>query len=605
MLVFPVSEIAAQEPSEPTKKLFHAINDGNLEKVQVSITDGSDINALNAWGITPVDLAIDKGHFDIVHDLLLVHDLQKKGGGSTLPIPAARFTTLSTAPDQTQFRPKRPKPSKAPVAEIYAPPLEAGPWSATVVTSESPTPAVVKGPSPFDLEPETTMTIPIIGIVRGPTEMTSGKIVNTTVRATIEATIKEVGRKQIKPKPLPKKNIPKINVKPQQVSQVAQSRSKPPQSKSIANDDSGNMGDIKKFLRFDDEPKIKTLAPHGHSQKPAPFAKALAEAKSTPVVEVVRSASLEQTSAPAIKTKIPPPDTSRANITRIDNYKTAAPTKIVEGTSGRSPVQVGTTTLPGKRPDQEGFFNSLMSIFSSNKEKTTSAEKLDQNGQSTKKEIGDWSVRNVQKARVIPHTPTKKIALELPDNRLIDVVLSLGRTMTLGKAQPPQAPAPWYYKSCTNQKQSLTVFCIEPLDWPKAIQPYLLTDSILYEGTQSIVRYDEGAATYFHFLFPAQSYPLIIKYFSSRYGTPTQKLKRFIAPLAEPRRINPTVIWQSIAPVTNLLTTLEVRMYDDNRGGFPDTKRGAVYLYHEWSQPVFQQLSMVELMLLRSEVKLR
>ena len=54
-------------------------------------------------------------------------------------------------------------------------------------------------------------------------------------------------------------------------------------------------------------------------------------------------------------------------------------------------------------------------------------------------------------------------------------------------------------------------------------------------------------------------------------------------------------------PKTNLLTTLEVRMYDDNRGDFPDTKRGAVYLYNEKSQSVFPHVSMVELMLLRAE----
>jgi hypothetical protein len=459
------------------------------------------------------------------------------------------------------------------------------------------------------------MHLPIIGIVRGPTGITSGKAVDTTVQAAVEPKFQEEGRKQLKPVPLTKNNISKVVAKPQPNLQVAKSKPKPPQTTPIANDNSGIFGNIKSFLSFDDEPKIEVLTPRGPSQKPAPIAKALAEQQSTTGFKEEKSTSLEQTSAlfsppevtrpPLdIKSKTLSPNTSKAKVTRIDNSKSAAPTKIVEGTSGRLSVQVGTTTLPGKHRDQEGLFSRLMSTFLSNKEETTSAGKLDKNGESTKKEIGDWSVKNVQKTQVIPRKPNKRVVRELPDNRL-DVLLSLGNTMALGKAPPPQAPAPWYYKSCTNKKQSSTVFCIEPLDWPKDIQPYLLTDSILYDGNQSIVRYDEGAATYFHILFPSQSYPLIIKYFSSRYGTPTQKLKRFIAPLAEPRRINPTVIWQSIAPVTNLLTTLEVRMYDDNRGGFPDTKRGAVYLYHEWSQPVFQQLSVVELMLLRSEVKLR
>ena len=41
-------------------------------------------------------------------------------------------------------------------------------------------------------------------------------------------------------------------------------------------------------------------------------------------------------------------------------------------------------------------------------------------------------------------------------------------------------------------------------------------------------------------------------------------------------------------------------MYDDNRGDFPDTRRGAVYLYNTQSQAVFPHVSMVELMLLRA-----
>ena len=132
-----------------------------------------------------------------------------------------------------------------------------------------------------------------------------------------------------------------------------------------------------------------------------------------------------------------------------------------------------------------------------------------------------------------------------------------------------------------------------------------MTDSVMYEGVRTIVRYDEGAAAYYHTLFRSESYTAIVNFFTRRYGPPTKKLKRSIAPLAKQRRLNPTVIWQSIAPVTNLLTTLEVRKYDDNRGGFPDTSRGAVYLYHEWSQPVFPYLSSVELMLLRAEKKQR
>jgi len=266
-------------------------------------------------------------------------------------------------------------------------------------------------------------------------------------------------------------------------------------------------------------------------------------------------------------------------------------------------ASAASTQPPGKPRDERSLFEKLAGFFSSDdKEKDNDKAAATAAGN---KDNGDWTVRQVEQveqAQLAPRPPGRR-ETALPENILQGIVFSLGRMTTLGKAPPPQAPAPWYHKNCIDKKMGSLTFCIEPLDWPEEIRTHFLTDSILYEDTQSVVRYDEGAATYYHVLFPSSSYASVVDYFSRRYGPPTQTLKRSIAPLAAPRMLNPTVIWQSIAPVTNLLTTLEVRQFDDNRGGFPDTKRGAVYLYHEWSQPVFPQLSSVELMLLRAERK--
>ncbi|MBT7512555.1 MAG: hypothetical protein HN650_19465, partial [Rhodospirillaceae bacterium] len=74
-----------------------------------------------------------------------------------------------------------------------------------------------------------------------------------------------------------------------------------------------------------------------------------------------------------------------------------------------------------------------------------------------------------------------------------------------------------------------------------------------------------------------------------------------LAPLAEPRRDNPTVAWRSRDPKTNAVTILEIRKYDDTRGGFPDTGRGAVMLYLANSPAIFPQVSSHELMRLKRE----
>ena len=74
-------------------------------------------------------------------------------------------------------------------------------------------------------------------------------------------------------------------------------------------------------------------------------------------------------------------------------------------------------------------------------------------------------------------------------------------------------------------------------------------------------------------------------------------MKRQIAPFASPRLPNPAMLWHAVTPGDNLITTLEIRKYDDVHGGFPDTRRGAIMLYHNWSSPIFPQLSNIELMM--------
>lgn len=45
-----------------------------------------------------------------------------------------------------------------------------------------------------------------------------------------------------------------------------------------------------------------------------------------------------------------------------------------------------------------------------------------------------------------------------------------------------------------------------------------------------------------------------------------------------------------------VITVLEIRKFDDSRGGFPDTNRGAVMLYLANSPPILPQVSSHELM---------
>jgi hypothetical protein len=647
-------QTAAQELSPATKKLFEAVHNGDLAQVQISIAGGADPEALNTWGISAVDLAVDKGHFDIVHFLLQVREMQaQKGKPAPVPSPA-RVTSLSNpAPVPAKAEALQPVPIEpGAVAEVYTPPLGSGPWSATVVTTEPPPPAPNQpdGPSPFDKGmPIADASLPIIGDVRGPATNTRNRAINTGVPASIEDTFQEstippVVKAKPAPAPVPEKATQEKSPEVASIPTTAL-KAEPPAKK-----DDGIWGNIKSFLNLD-TPLEATPPPPA----PAPAPKSIATAKPVPIKPVEFAAApiakpmapvslpdvegapppiaakifpkpvtpakvsdlsqanlkapkvmavQKKPAAPVTKKNGPtPPNTSVGKVTRITKPSSATFQQIARNSPPIDPVQVGATIPPGKPQDNKRFFSRVMSVFSSDKEKKADKDKKPAAKKDPIKESGDWRVKEIQQAKVVPKKPSKKAARKLPEKQLDGVILSIGRTTALSKAPPPQTPAPWFNQSCINKKLGSTIFCIESLDWPEDIRAFFLTDSILYEGTQTIVRYDEGAATYFHTLFPSKSYTSIVNFFTRRYGPPTQKLKRSIAPLAEQRRINPTTIWQSITPVTNLLTTLEVRMYDDNRGGFPDTKRGAVYLYHEWSQPIFPQLSSVELMLLRAVEK--
>lgn len=650
----------AQEMSAATEKLFEAVQDGNLVQVQISVAGGADIEAVNNWGVTATDLAADKGFFDIVHFLLQARDLQSnKPKGPAAPSQVAA----------TPFVPGEPAPMPAPapkettaVGEVIAPPPGSGPWSATVVTAEPPPPPpppnLPQGPSPFDQKANNSETsLPVIGTVRGPAG--TGTIIDTTVQKAVEDTFQESQQRKPKPPaaaPQPTK-IVRAAPKPQQpateptrkteaqASTAVAPENKAPQSQG---QETGFWQNVKGFLNLETKPEDVPAPPAPKPVKKTPVASAPQAAKAplvtakVPVPTVqpptdkpapalapiqsqgilpqrvtsmpLPSAAEDDFDAPTVTAveKEPPapapapkkPDEiDTIKVTRLSDREQQTSPRLSKSQPPETPVQIGTTTKPGKprEPENKGFFSKVISIFSS--------DTKEQEGQNnvTKEEdgIADWSVKEVEQAQVVPKKPPQKPKRQLPENLLEGVVLSLGRTTALGKAPPPQSPAPWYYRSCISKRQDSTVFCIEPINWPKDIKPHFLTDSVMYEGTSAIVRYDEGAASYFHTLFPTESFKTIVNYFTRRYGPPTKTLRRSIAPLGEQRQLNPTVIWQSVAPVTNLLTTLEIRKFDDNRGGFPDTKRGAVYLYHEWSQPVFPQLSSVELMLLRSEAKQR
>jgi hypothetical protein len=83
----------------PTTDLFTAINHGNYGDAQDAISRGADLNAQNALGETPLDLAIALNQNSITFMLLSA----RNEGGSAPPVQATRATT--SHPTQPKLHP--------------------------------------------------------------------------------------------------------------------------------------------------------------------------------------------------------------------------------------------------------------------------------------------------------------------------------------------------------------------------------------------------------------------------------------------------------------------------------------------------------------------
>lgn len=174
-----------------------------------------------------------------------------------------------------------------------------------------------------------------------------------------------------------------------------------------------------------------------------------------------------------------------------------------------------------------------------------------------------------------------------------------GTILAIGGLKPGDVKAPptnGQREACVQRPGSPAEFCIVPIGWPDSIGPAFNVSTILYQGTRAIVRFDNNQATHIHTLFNSGDHRAVIQYFLNQYGQETDVWLRTIAPFNRPREANPTRIWRSIDPNTNIMTVLEVRLYDDTRSTFPDTRHGVVRLYSGDAKKLFPNLSTLDIM---------
>jgi len=219
----------------------------------------------------------------------------------------------------------------------------------------------------------------------------------------------------------------------------------------------------------------------------------------------------------------------------------------------------------------------------------------------TKVQMADGAVIAPPATAALTDGTSPQAALANQGRALDGVTLSVGAGTSLyntfipENARGGEGLAP----ECIEKTGGRTQFCIKELQWPAFLEPKFLVSTILYTGTGSVVRFDDGAPTRIHTVFNADGFGEIADWLVRRFGPPTATVTRSVAPFGQARRDNPTMIWRAVDKVTQKTVSLEIRHYDDTRDGFPDIRNGVMMLYREGTPGIFPQVSVHELMRLK------
>lgn len=120
--------------NKSTEDLFNAVAANDFAAVQAAVAAGAELDAVDRYGLTPVDIAIDKGHYQIAHFLLSVRNFRPPEGDRVLPAapvpprpapvpraPAGAAGAAGAAAGKARAADTRRPPSSEEVSAAYPP----------------------------------------------------------------------------------------------------------------------------------------------------------------------------------------------------------------------------------------------------------------------------------------------------------------------------------------------------------------------------------------------------------------------------------------------------------------------------------------------------
>lgn len=106
------------EGADATEQLFEAVYANDFAAVQAAVAAGANVDLANQWGMTPMELAIDKGYFEIGHYLVAVRNFSR---AKTDDRPAAPVVSRSpygaASSDELAARPPGPVSPLGPLSK--------------------------------------------------------------------------------------------------------------------------------------------------------------------------------------------------------------------------------------------------------------------------------------------------------------------------------------------------------------------------------------------------------------------------------------------------------------------------------------------------------
>ena len=629
---------ALAQSGDANRLLFEAVRANDRAKAQTSLAEGADVNARNSLGMTAIDIAVDRGFYDMAH-FLLAHRGTVTGGTAKPSAPGPLASDPVPVPSVQRSAPLGPPgsspdyvtvpPAAAPEIRVSAPPQQAEP---------APPPKLAPGqPNPFDpnravqatraARPAPTPAAPAPGVPAVP------EASPPATGGNLFGSIKNIFTPTPQPAAPPPAEAPAAQpadrAQPAPAAQApAPAPAAPPEAKAPSEGPGlldrlkgifGSAPDKSSAVEPPAAPQV-AAASEGATQvaatpeaAPPPPAKEQTVSMEQALARLDKAARLLETppasaeaaaaqAAPAVPEPAPaaaeaaaPEASGPGFLDRLKGWfqkaETSPPTDAQTVTDASPSPADPPPPPPAAKPAPVAAWVGQTSAPFDPARPVAAAAPLPPEAVPVPPPLPPLPTDTKPPPQVAMAKPAAPKARETQPP-LKGVSLALGRSLILGRAQ---ATGPEAEQNCLHKKAWSGTYCIEEADWSDEARPLFQVSSSLYSGMKAVVRYDEGRATRYHAQFQTATLEQVVAYLEKVLGPPTDIPAPRMAWLGRTRELNTRFLWVSQGGAGELNAILDVRRYDDTSGTFPNSQFGSIQLYRDGSGAIFHELSSLDL----------